>query len=81
MMMVVMLHTLSKSGLLYDTVVGSLKYEASWFIEIFCYCAVDCFVLISGYVGVRCKFKFSRIILLWLQVVFYNVVCSLIFQV
>lgn len=80
MMMVVMLHTLSKSGLLYDTVVGSLKYEASWFIEIFCYCAVDCFVLISGYVGVRCKFKFSRIILLWLQVVFYNVVCSLIFQ-
>lgn len=78
MMMVVALHTLSRSGLLNETPVGSLKYEASWFLEIICYCAVDCFVLISGYVGLNTKFKLSRIANLWIQVTFYTVSLNLI---
>lgn len=80
MIMIVMLHTLSRSGLLTETEVASFKYEVVWFIEIFCYCAVDCFVIISGYVGLRSKFRISRILLLWLQVVFYNAVLTVVIQ-
>lgn len=78
MMMVVTLHTLSRSGLLTETARGSLKYETSWFLEILCYCAVDCFILISGYVGLNTKFKLSRIADLWLQVTFYTVGLNLL---
>ena len=80
MIMIVMLHTLSRSGLLTETEVASFKYEVVWFIEIFCYCAVDCFVIISGYVGLRSKFRISRILLLWLQVVFYNALLTVVVQ-
>ncbi|MGN0528162.1 MAG: acyltransferase [Eubacterium sp.] len=80
MAMIVMLHTLSRSGLLTKTEVGSLKYETVWLIEIICYCAVDCFVIISGYVGLNSKFRISRILLLWLQVEFYNVGLTVLMQ-
>lgn len=80
MMMIVMLHTLSRSGLLTETEVSSFKYEIVWFIEIFCYSAVNCFIIISGYVSLHTKFRLSRIILLWLQVVFYNVLLTVIVQ-
>lgn len=72
MAMILMLHTLSRSGLL-DLGPGSAKYEIVWFMEIFSYCAVNCFVLLSGYVSLHSKFRLSRIVLLWLQVLFYNV--------
>lgn len=81
MAMVVTLHVLSKSKLLSDADPESLKYYVVWFIEIACYCAVDCFVIISGYVGLRSRFRLSRILLLWLQVAFYSVVFELSFQI
>lgn len=81
MAMIVMLHTLSKSGLLTETTVGSLKYEIVWFMEIFCYCAVDCFIIISGFVGLNSKFRISRILLLWLQVEFYSVGLTVLMQI
>lgn len=78
MALVVMLHTLSRSGLLDNTPTHSLKYEVMWAMEIVAYCAVNVFIIISGYVGLKSRFKLSRILLLWLQVVFYNVLLTLI---
>ena len=78
MALVVMLHTLSRSGLLNNTPTHSLKYEVMWAMEIVAYCAVNVFIIISGYVGLKSRFKLSRILLLWLQVVFYNVLLTLI---
>ena len=69
MMMVVTLHSLSRSGMLTET--EGIIFNLSWFLEIVCYGAVDIFLLISGYFGVKSKFKLSRILSLWLQVVFY----------
>lgn len=80
MAMVLMLHTLSRSGLLTETKIPSLKYEIVWLIEILCYCAVDCFVIISGYVGLHSRFRLSRILLLWFQVAFYNVALTVSIQ-
>lgn len=80
MIMIVILHILSGSGLLSKTTVGTAEYETVWFIEIFCFCAVNCFVILSGYVNLRCEFRLSRILLLWLQVAFYNLLLTVIMQ-
>lgn len=78
MCMIIMLHTLKRSGLLY--IDCSFRYGFVWFVEICCYCAVNCFVLISGYVSVHSDFRISRIIILWIQVAFYNVGFEIIHQ-
>ncbi|MDY3812081.1 acyltransferase family protein, partial [Eubacterium sp.] len=57
MALVVMLHTLSRSGLLNNTPTHSLKYEVMWAMEIVAYCAVNVFIIISGYVGLKSRFK------------------------
>lgn len=80
MIMIVTLHVLSGSGLLSKTAVGTAEYEIVWFIEIFCFCAVNCFVILSGYVSLYSEFRISRIILLWLQVAFYNILLTVIMQ-
>ncbi len=69
MIMIVTLHSLSRSGMLSET--KGIIFNISWFIEIACYGAVDIFFLISGYFGINSKFKLSRILLLWFQVFFY----------
>lgn len=81
MLMVVTLHIL-KRNLLYnkDVEIFSMKYNILWILEIMSYCAVNCYALISGFVGVKSKFKYSNILILWLQVVFYNRFNFLIFR-
>ena len=79
MSMIVMLHTLARSGLLYQT--HGLKHEISWFMELFCYASVDCFLLISGYVNLKNGFKISRVLKLWGQVVFYLLLFEAINQI
>jgi surface polysaccharide O-acyltransferase-like enzyme len=50
-------------------------------IEIICYCAVDCYALISGYVGYAAKPSAQRekIFERWLQCIFYNFGITVIF--
>nr|MCR4925311.1 acyltransferase [Clostridiales bacterium] len=48
---------------------------------ILCYCAVNCYALISGYVGVNSKHKYSNIAILWLRVLFYSVIICIIFKI
>lgn len=80
MYMVVILHILSRgSGLLTTLAPGSATWDLAWFLEIACYCAVNCFILITGYLMVERHAKISSIINLWLQVLFYSVGIMLIF--
>ena len=51
----------------------SAKYWIVWFLEISAYCAVNCYALISGYVGVNSKYKLSNLALLWFRVAFYSI--------
>lgn len=59
----------------------SFQYNAAWLLEIFAYCAVDCFALISGYVGVSSKYKYQNILTLWLQVWFHSVIIAILFTI
>ncbi len=76
MLMIVTLHVLGQGGVLKATIPMSTNYEVAWFLEMLCYGAVNCYGLISGYVGYNSKFKYSNIVYLWLQVAFYAVFIS-----
>ena len=70
MMMVVAHHILQGGG------VGGKFGGVGGFIEesfhCFCYCAVDCFVMVTGYIMCRHAFKYVRIFRLWRQFVGYS---------
>ena len=74
MFMVVVLHVINWGGLQAQISPLTLKGELIWFIDIACWCAVNCYALISGYVGINAKHKYSSIIQLWLQVLFYSLI-------
>ena len=60
----------------------SIKEQVLYFFECACYCAVNCYALISGYVGIRKKeLKYSNLIYLWIQVVFYSLMSYLILMI
>lgn len=75
MMMVVVLHYLGKGGLL-----GELSGEtmpgvqtAAWVLEAFAICAVNLYMLLSGYFLSQSRFKLSRLLQLLLQIWMYSV--------
>lgn len=72
MFMIATLHVLGHGGILANTKPFSINYHLTWFLEIIAYCAVNCYALISGYVGVDSKYKISNIVTLWLQVLLYS---------
>lgn len=76
MFMVVMLHVLGQGGVLANA--RGVNYWVAWLLEITCYCAVNCFALISGFVMHNSNTKTSRIIELWLQTAFYTIIFTAI---
>lgn len=83
MLYVVTLHSIGPGGILAAAQAGSAQYHTAWFLEIWTYCAVDIFALISGYVSYSDQHKpvrWSNYLLLWLQVVFYGAGVTLAFN-
>lgn len=81
MFMVVILHILTQGGILNATGKFTSQYEAGWLLQTAAFCAVDVYALISGYVWVYAKYQYRNIIELWIQVVFYTVLITLLFWV
>lgn len=71
--MVVVLHLIVDSGFLSEDYILTIPGELTWLIWTFCFCAVLCFAITSGYVGFKKDHKYSNIIYLWLTVLFYTV--------
>ncbi|MBC5658720.1 acyltransferase [Anaerosacchariphilus sp. NSJ-68] len=78
MFMVCTLHVLGQGGVLDACIIGTQKYKVYWLMEIMCYCAVDGFALISGYVATNKKHKYSKIVNMWLQVFFYSFIVTML---
>ena len=78
MLMIVVLHILSTGGVLENSEGG--EYYLAWFLEIFAYCATDCYALISGYIRPQRRgssfFKFG---VMWTKVVFYSFGVTVLF--
>ena len=79
MYMVCMHHVLLHGGILSGTATEPIKHNIALFFNMLAYCAVNCFALISGYVGVKSRFKYRNLFRLWLQAVVYTLGISLIF--
>ena len=77
--MIVILHILGQGGVLANSSFLSGQYTVAWLLEILCYCSVDCFALISGYVGIGATFKWSKLINLWIHVVLYSLTITAIY--
>ena len=83
MLYVVTLHSIGPGGILAAAPIGSAQFHTAWFLEIWCYCAVDIFALISGYVSYsdgHKPVKWSGYLLLWLQVVVYGAGVTVLFH-
>lgn len=81
MFMVVVLHVLGRGGILASVKELSINYTIAWFLEISSYCAVNCYAIVSGYVGYGKKAKYSNLIYLVLCAAFYIVTISLLAKV
>lgn len=77
MFFVLTLHSLNYGGILNKQLFLSINYETAVFIHTLCNCAVDCFVIITGFVMCKRKIQFSNLMVLWLEVCFYSVVITL----
>lgn len=79
MFMVVMLHYLSKGGLL-SNLTGTITINGyiAWILETLSIAAVNIYMLISGFFLVSSEFKSRRLINLLLQVLFYSVTIPII---
>ena len=78
MQMIVMLHVLGAGGILGHVPYGTPNYYAAWGLENLILCAVNCYALISGYVGIYSTFKLKNIVALWFQVEFYSLGIALL---
>lgn len=79
--LVAILHILGHGGAI-GTTTSLWHFSAVWFLEIFAYPAVNCFVLISGFVGYRgdnYTLRLRNIISMFFTVVFYSAgICILL---
>lgn len=84
MFLITLLHSLGHGGILNNVKLGSVQYSVTWMIEIFAFCAVDIFALITGYVYYsdnNKKIKYSNYIKLWFEVIFYNLLITILYVI
>ncbi len=71
MLMVVILHILGRGGILNAVHAFSPPYCLGWFLEIACFGAVNCYALISGYVGYGRKTRYANLVYILFCALFY----------
>lgn len=81
MWMVVILHILNKGGALGASAPLSAGRETALLLDMAAYCAVDCYGMISGYVGAGHRFRYSGAVALWLRTAFYTLLITAAFAV
>lgn len=81
MMMIVVLHFLGKGGLLEMREGGATDpvFLTAWLMESLSICAVNVYMLISGYFLSESGFKLSKLISLYLRLWFFSAVLGLVF--
>ncbi len=73
MLGVIMLHTLGHGGVLANAI-RAKQFDTAWFLEVIGYPAVDCFLIISGFVGCKKVLpSLKSVVTLYLTVLFYSV--------
>ena len=81
MAMIVILHCFNVGGILSGVNKESFNYYFYYFIFICVFCGVNLYALTTGYLCVCSRHKFSRIINLWIEVIFWSIIIATIFFV
>ncbi len=81
MFLIVLLHVLGRGGVYANAGYLGHNYKIAWYFEILAFCSVNCYGLISGFVGIGSRFRFRKLIKLWLEVVFITVTTTALFAV
>ena len=76
MFLIVTMHVNTQGGILNSLIPFSANDTVEWLLMCVTYCAVDCYALISGYMGVTSNFRYRKMMTLWLQVAFYTVLIT-----
>lgn len=79
MIMIVLLHVINQGGVLNATGENIINRALAEFFVAAAYGAVNCYALVSGYVGMNSKHKYSSLIQLYFQVIFYTVITTSVF--
>lgn len=81
MFMVTTLHTLGHGGIVWNENLSGINYDIAWLLEIMSFCAVNCYAMISGYVGIDSKIKYYKLIYFWLQIAFSGLFITFLFSI
>lgn len=81
MIMIPTLHIMGHGGILSTVKLFSINYDFIWILKAAACCAVNCYGLVSGYVGYGRKFRYSNILYLCFQVTFYSLIITGMFAV
>lgn len=77
--MVLALHILGIGGIADRTAFPEPRFMTVWTFEALLYCVMNCYALITGYVMIQSKYRYTNLILLWLQVALVSVVGTVIY--
>lgn len=80
MVLVILLHLTGVGGICAGAPLGSPQFYLSQFFRIAAFCAVNCYALISGFVGWQRTPKLSGLLNLWLKVIGFCVVITVFTQ-
>lgn len=78
MLMIAVVHLFGHGGVLGALTPGSTGYNLATLVYTLVFCAVNCYALISGYVGVTARHRYRSLAYHWLVAVFWAVVLALI---
>lgn len=81
MFFVIVLHIFNHGGLSAVLETDPLGNAVSTLVQTMVYPAVDCFVLLSGYLLCRRSFRLSRVTRIWCTVAFWSVVIQCVFYI
>ena len=73
---VISLHLLGAGGVLAALSPGGIRHLSAWGLEVVASCAVNCYGLLSGYVGYGKRHGRSKLAVLWLQVFLTSTILS-----
>ena len=80
MLFICILHVCNKGGVVSHLTLAAQphQYRAAWLLEAITFGSVDIFSMISGFVGYKKKFRLSRPLYIWLELVFYMLAGALL---
>lgn len=81
MYMVVVLHILGQGGVLHSVEIRTANYYISWMLEALCFCAVNCYALITGYVHYGRKYRMNSLLTILAQILFYSIAIYSLFWI